>query len=316
MDNFNFGTSITKINGTTPLVEANNFNISKATELMQLCVYTYDQYDEYKADADTPWDIPAPYNIEKSFFVYEKDQGNVSKRVPFGFIATSSENAADLYVCFRGTYTAEEWERDATIPLVKCSFIPDNRVKIHEGFQNVYTTKHDVVGSLQEQVKNFLTTNDVVSYTNVWVTGHSLGAAVATIAIADIVTNVESMRTRTKMYNFASPLVGNKAFADFFKSKIGTNKCNGNNDINVCSWRVVNVNDVVPKVPYSFLGYAHVNGCSGTAVCNNSASNNNTNNGLFEIEFAEECTNIFKDVTCFENAHSSAGYLKTLEDQN
>jgi hypothetical protein len=317
MANFNFGTSITKINGTNdPVKLPKNFDIEKATELMQLCNYTYQQY---ASEPIGTWVIPQPYTIKKIFKAYEKDQGNVSKLVPFGFIATSSDNADDLYLCFRGTRGAPEWEQDAYIDPVECSFIPDNRdIRIHKGFQDVYTAEHVDVGSLRDQVMNFLTTNDIVSYTNVWVTGHSLGAALATLAIADIVTNVPNMRTLVKMYNFASPLVGNKAFTNFFKSNIGTDKCDGNNDINVCSWRVVNMNDIVPTVPFPIpkfpsLDYAHVNGCSGTAVCNNSASNNNnTNNGLFEINFAEKCKDFFNDAKCFGNAHSATGYYDEL----
>jgi triacylglycerol lipase len=311
LDPFNFGTNITKINGTNdPDKLPNNFDIEKATELMKLCNYTYQQY---ASEPIGSWVIPQPYTIKKTFEVYEKDQGNVSKLVPFGFIATSSENTDDIYLCFRGTRGAPEWEQDAKISPVECSFIPDNRdIRIHKGFQDVYTTKHVGVGSLQDQVMAFLTAN-VVSYTNVWVTGHSLGASLATLAIADIVTNVTNMRTLAKMYNFASPLVGNKAFANFFKNNIGTNRCDGSNNIKTCSWRVVNKNDIVPTVPFPSLDYAHVNGCSGTAVCNNSASNNdNTNNGLFEINFAEKCKDFFNDAKCFGNAHSATGYYDEL----
>jgi hypothetical protein len=223
----------------------------------------------------------------------------------------------DLYICFRGTRGVEEWEKDATTPLVPCSFLPLGKdIKVHKGFQDVYTDNNSVdesLGSLRSQVLNFLNgNNSVLSYLNLWVTGHSLGGALATLAIIDIATNANYPGVKI-MYNFASPLVGNQAFVDFFKEKIGTGNCNSNNNINECSWRVVNTNDIVPKIPPPTLDYAHVNGCSGTSVCNN-ISSDSENNGIFQIEFAEKCKNLFKDAACFGNAHSATTYLSTLMD--
>ena len=239
--------------------------------------------------------------------------------VPFGFIVSKTVvdinvNKTNLYICFRGTRGAQEWEKDGTVPLIQCSFLADENIKVHEGFQDVYTVNNDVdesLGSLQTQVFSYLSQDTLPSYSNIWVTGHSLGAALATLAVADIVTNVNYPGAAI-MYNFASPLVGNQDFVDFFKSKIGTSKCDGNNNINTCSWRVVNTNDIVPKVPPADFGYAHVNGCSGQSVCNNTISQSKENNGLFEIEFAKKCENLFKDAVCFGNAHKADTYLSTL----
>ena len=156
--------------------------------------------------------------------------------------------------------------------------------------------------------------NSPSSYDNLWVTGHSLGASLATLALVDIVTN--TIHTGAKMYNFASPLVGNQSFVNFFKLKIGTNNCNTNNadnSLNTCSWRVVNINDIVPKVPPADFGYVHVDGCSGPSVCNNNVTNDNEKNGLFEITFAKKCDDLFTDVVCFGNAHNADDYLSTLK---
>jgi triacylglycerol lipase len=308
--------SLPTIHPTIPPSIPNNFSIDIAAELMQLCVCTYDQYTAHQTSKS--WTIPSPYIMEKVLYAYEKNQQDVSikVKVPFGFIVSKTLNTnTDLYICFRGTRGAQEWEKDAKVPLTQCSFLVDEKItniKVHEGFQEVYTNPNNVdesLGSLQSQVLDFLKNSVPNYYSNLWVTGHSLGAALATLAIADIVTNVNY--PGAKMYNFASPLVGNQAFVVFFKSNIGTSKCDGNNNINTCSWRVVNTNDLVPKVPDIF-GYAHVNGCSGTSICNNRIDKNNENNGLFEITFAEECKNLFKDATCFGNAHKADTYLSTL----
>jgi hypothetical protein len=315
-----YGTNYGSLPTISPSIP-NNFSIDIAAELMQLCVYTYVQYQQYK-EFNESWTIPLPYKKEKFLYAYEKNQQEVSIKVPFGFIVSKTVvdindinvNKTNLYICFRGTRGAQEWEKDGTVPLIQCSFLVDENIKVHKGFQDVYTNPNNVdesLGSLQSQVLDFLK-NSVPSYSNIWVTGHSLGVALATLAVADIVTNVNYPGAAI-MYNFASPLVGNQDFVDFFKSKIGTSKCDdGNTNSNECSWRVVNTNDVVPTVPPAKLGYFHVNGCSGQSVCNNTISQSNENNGLFEITFAKKCTDIFEDVTCFGNAHSANTYLSTL----
>ena len=73
-------------------------------------------------------------------------------------------------------------------------------------------------------------------------TGHSLGAALATLHVAE---NSQSTKFTTPLIcTFASPRVGDFVFKTEF-DKLG-----------ITSWRVVNELDVVPKLP--FLGYWHV----------------------------------------------------------
>jgi triacylglycerol lipase len=329
---YSFGTHITSI-PTTSLQIPKNLDIVRAEELMQLCVYTYDQYDEYTANQNNnkTWTIPAPFKVEKMFYVYEKGKNNISKKIPFGFIAkNTSGNNKNIYICFRGTKTASEWEQDAKIQLVPLvnSILNDKNnknIKVHKGFQEVYTNPNDVdidLGSLQNQMRDYLKTIKTEDYNNLWVTGHSLGGAVATLAVIDIVTN--TIHKGAKMYNFASPLVGNQEFVNFFKENIGTNQCNNNSNNSTCSWRIVNINDLVPKFPESILGYVHVNGCSGTSMCNNIGDN--LKNGVFEIKFAEKCTIFLKNKlsgkqinpliedSCLTNAHSANGYLNKLKE--
>lgn len=52
----------------------------------------------------------------------------------------------------------------------------------------------------------------------VYVTGHSLGAAMATVALPYIY-NMNLNRPIDGFYNFESPRVGDKAFSDWFKSQ-------------------------------------------------------------------------------------------------
>ena len=71
-----------------------------------------------------------------------------------------------------------------------------------------------------------------------WLSGHSLGGALATLA-ADRLNGVRGLHT------FGSPQVGDSEFATRF---------------NTPGWRFRNHADVVPWLPGTALGYAHVNG--------------------------------------------------------
>ena len=73
------------------------------------------------------------------------------------------------------------------------------------------------------------------------VTGHSLGAALATLYVAE---NAGGEVATPLVGTFASPRVGDSAFATKF------------DQLGITSWRIVNELDVVPKLP--FIGFAHV----------------------------------------------------------
>jgi hypothetical protein len=77
------------------------------------------------------------------------------------------------------------------------------------------------------------------------VTGHSLGAALATLytlenAFTDKIPNLG-------LCTFASPFVGDSTFASAFDG------------LGLTSWRIANSPDIVPKLPPEILGFTHVN---------------------------------------------------------
>jgi triacylglycerol lipase len=68
---------------------------------------------------------------------------------------------------------------------------------------------------------------------NVFVTGHSLGGALATLAMCDLM----AARPTAQMYNFASPRVGDPAFARLFNAQAPI------------VWRIANTEDIVTNLP-------------------------------------------------------------------
>ena len=87
-------------------------------------------------------------------------------------------------------------------------------------------------------------TNDYPDYRFI-VTGHSLGAALATIAAADIRKFAPWLANRTEQFSFGSPRVGNIVTADFISKQSDRN------------YRVTATNDPVPRVPGTGIHYLH-----------------------------------------------------------
>ena len=109
--------------------------------------------------------------------------------------------------------------------------------QVHTGFYQAYDA---VSGQVISAVKSILSAH---STAGVFVTGHSLGGALATFAAADIKRNIGN--SKITIYTYGSPRTGNQAFTDYLFSILG----NGN--------RVTHYNDIVPHNPPAAFGFNH-----------------------------------------------------------
>ncbi|MEO0768968.1 MAG: lipase family protein [Cyanobacteria bacterium J06649_4] len=141
---------------------------------------------------------------------------------------------------FRGTQTQSEWLKNlnaAQVPYVA----PDGTIygEVHEGFyklmQSLKPSLAEVVGQLDPTLPCY-------------VTGHSLGAAIATLAAMEISYLVPEMRENIQLYTYAGPRVGSPTFATAYSERLPN------------AYRVVNLGDTVPLVPPVTMGnsYVHV----------------------------------------------------------
>ena|GEM_PF-923500 len=158
----------------------------------------------------------------------------------FGWVCVDPSRGR-LIVAFRGTQTATDWINDLEFTSEAYRPIPGGGT-VHHGFQHVYYAVRD---NLLKLVKE-----RCGSIREVLVTGHSLGAALATLALPDILHFLREQPgvpedLAVTLYNLASPRVGHTDFKNFFNTRF---PC----------WRVVNFWDVVPNVPPQLAGYAHV----------------------------------------------------------
>ncbi|KNE72071.1 hypothetical protein AMAG_16009 [Allomyces macrogynus ATCC 38327] len=157
--------------------------------------------------------------------------------------------AREIIVVFRGSVTADNWLKDFDFVLVAYPYarppaagLAARDVRVHRGFVQVYeAVRHDLLATIAVTAQRY-------PHATIIFTGHSLGAAVTTLAAADAATAVVSP-SRVHLLNFASPRVGN---ADF-SAMVGTMGM-------VAVDRFTEGNDLVPHVPLMAFGYWHVAG--------------------------------------------------------
>ncbi|HSD82209.1 MAG TPA: lipase family protein, partial [Anaerolineae bacterium] len=104
---------------------------------------------------------------------------------------------------------------------------------VHTGFRVAYES---VAKEVEESV---LALGDIPLY----ITGHSLGAALATVATQGLEHNPRIRQIIAACYTFGSPRVGNSQYDIEFKSPI---------------YRIVNTTDVVTVIPLLAMGYIHI----------------------------------------------------------
>jgi hypothetical protein len=144
------------------------------------------------------------------------------------FLARSSDGYAVL--AFRGTELAKREDVKIDIEATRVSVL-DGR--IHSGFRIAYES---VAKEIEENVMKL---KDLPLY----ITGHSLGAALATVATQRLEHNPRIREMIAACYTFGSPRVGDQHYDLAFKSPI---------------YRVVNTTDVVTVIPLLAMGYVHI----------------------------------------------------------
>jgi hypothetical protein len=144
------------------------------------------------------------------------------------FLAESEDGYAVL--AFRGTELSKREDVRIDVEAIKVSVL-DGR--IHAGFRIAYE-------SVAKEIEtNVLKLKGVPLY----ITGHSLGAALATVATQRLEHNPRIREIIAACYTFGSPRVGDSHYDIEFKSPI---------------YRVVNTTDIVTIIPLLAMGYIHI----------------------------------------------------------
>ena len=150
-----------------------------------------------------------------------------------GFVAVrrAGDDMDMAVVSFRGTENLRDWETNLRHSLTLADFPhPDangTTGRVHQGFDNAFS-------SVKDQVDRNLA---LASGCPIFITGHSLGGALATLGAAYL-----SGPDLTACYTFGAPRVGDQGFANCLRIPV---------------YRVVNPLDTVPLVPGWLQGYRH-----------------------------------------------------------
>lgn len=144
-----------------------------------------------------------------------------------------------IIVSFRGSTNLKNWIQN--LKFIHTLYPYCDGCKVHKGFWEVWQSMKDqvmrAVSGLHRQHSNY----DIIA------TGHSMGAALATLASVDIQRNV-SGTVPVYAWNLGSPRVGNAQFADWYRNSSGI----------AHSQRIVNWKDIVPHLPFKDMRFRHV----------------------------------------------------------
>lgn len=141
------------------------------------------------------------------------------------------ENGCVLAV--RGSEDLANFIKDIEVTYDSMSDVCGDDCKSEHGFHSVW---HEIDTAVIEKLSEI---GCVPGGDPLFITGHSLGAAVATVATVELLVKGFDIRAS---YLFESPRVGNKEFAEFFDSHF-----NGK-DV----WRITHSADPIPGTPDGF----------------------------------------------------------------
>jgi triacylglycerol lipase len=138
-----------------------------------------------------------------------------------------------VIVAFRGTDELSDWMANFKYSLIKTEgFFGE----IHEGFYHNFRLLWKEVRETFEDFKRG-------TYKSLWFTGHSLGGALASLAVAALIQEDYPVYG---LYTFGQPRVGNREFARIL-----------NVEFKDRYFLFINHQDIVTRIPTRKMGYSH-----------------------------------------------------------
>ncbi|KAL3476457.1 Alpha/Beta hydrolase protein [Aspergillus californicus] len=172
--------------------------------------------------------VQAAETVTLAEFYEEEDFGDVA-----GFLAADTTNEL-IVLSFRGSRTLDTWIANLDFGLEAVDDLCTG-CEVHGGFWKSWEV---VADSIASGIESALTTYP--GYTVVF-TGHSFGAALATLGAAEL----RKAGYTIELYPYASPRVGNKALVQYITDQGG-------------NYRVTHTNDLVPRLPPMAFGFSHI----------------------------------------------------------
>ncbi len=233
----------------TPPFDRNQYNPYTAAWCINAVIYAYQQYCNKEKS-----DVYPPDVVDGTPLYWHEDFNLLNKKIPCGFIGKIKETNSAV-IALRGTEKVSEWLENFQYQQKSITFPAPigTTANIHKGFWEVLNepaNSHTL--SLQQQIMDWLNINNP---TELYITGHSLGAAIATLVLIHSLLHYRPPGIKIYCYIIGSPRVGDIIFSDAFRS------LSNNPDFDFAFWRMVNIEDVVPTIPlpvFDKIVYTHI----------------------------------------------------------
>ncbi|MFF2483370.1 lipase family protein [Paenibacillus sp. NPDC058071] len=194
--------------------QSQSLDMRTALFLASVCGQTYSQFE----NKDGLFLVPRDYSVVGSFSANLYDYPDQR----FGFLLQSDLCAI---LAFRGSGSAVDWVADFIAQQTPYRHVKNSGLA-HKGFSDIYA-------SLRQQVLELIA--KLPPDKPLFITGHSLGGALSTLAAFDIASNTSV--SDPIVYTFGAPRVGDPKFIRAYNQQVATH------------WRFQNEYDIVPHLP-------------------------------------------------------------------
>uniref|UniRef100_A0A2N9GA37 Fungal lipase-type domain-containing protein n=1 Tax=Fagus sylvatica TaxID=28930 RepID=A0A2N9GA37_FAGSY len=234
----------------------NSFDFDPSSPSYATCLFPKSSLLEQSGLPETGYrltkNLRATSGIQLPRWIEKAPSWAITQSSWIGYVAVCQDKAEiarlgrrDVVIAFRGTATCLEWLENLRATLTNLPSVGSNDDErcgapmVESGFLSLYTSGTAGSPSLQDMIREEISRllqsygDEPLSLT---ITGHSLGAALATLTAYDIKTTFKRAPLVT-VISFGGPRVGNRSFRRHLE-KQGTKIL-----------RIVNSDDLITKVP-------------------------------------------------------------------
>jgi triacylglycerol lipase len=214
------------------------FSLPDAVACTNLVITAYDMYHQWVQQKYRPnfvWKPNGP-KMTYSLPIWAETWWLPYRFEPFAFVAYTTTGT--VYLVARGSETLSDWADDLDVSQKPYSRVPGYG-NVHRGFMDIYATMGPAVITAINTAFQQLSGNAKALY----IIGHSLGSALSTLAVPDVVANSNLNRSKTQVFHYplASPRVGDPNF--YYQYSYQT----------IPTYRIIDTEDVVPDLPPSVI---------------------------------------------------------------
>jgi predicted lipase len=173
--------------------------------------------------------------------------GNLAPTSIFGFIAIDDSNSSGI-ISIRGTNDTKDWLANANMGTQRLNLINElkflpNNIEGYKGFVNIYGINGQI--NMSKQIQDWVNLHPNIN--NYFVIGHSLGAALATIASY----HLKKINKNVKAYLYSSPRICTFNMAKDYDSLLYDNTYNFYNSLDIVHQSPLSINaDVISALQF------------------------------------------------------------------